>query len=428
MNSGPAPAWRYYGWRIAATLAVTETVSWGILYYAFAVFLVPMQEETGWSLALLTGAYSLALLLSGVAAPVVGRLLDRHGPRVLMTFGSLLGVVCLVAWSRVEGVIGYYLTWAGIGIAMSLTLYEPAFATLTRWFDRDRGRAMLVVTIAAGFASTIFLPLSGLLLERFAWRDAVLILAATLAVLTVPLHALVLRHRPEDLGLMVDGERSGEDEPSARSRLSHPGMDLRRVLRDQTFWWLAGSFVIQSFAGVAVIVILIPYLTSRGDDPAFAAAAAGLIGAAQVFARILATMFGKYVSTVTLIAAVFALQAIALGVLIGWQERPGILLAVLMLGAGRGAVTLMRPQLIADFYGRTHFGAISGTLAGFLTLAGSLAPIGIGLAYGVIGSYIPLLWGMAMMSLLATVAMLMAGHQRRRSALDSARYPDGAYS
>ena len=118
----------------------------------------------------------------------------------------------------------------------------------------------------------------------------------------------------------------------------------------------------------------------------------------------------------------------ALVVLIGWEARPGILLAVLMLGAGRGAVTLMRPQLIADFYGRTHFGAISGTLASFLTLAGSLAPIGIGLAFGVIGSYTPLLWAMATMSALATGAMLLAGQQRQRTVAESAQHPDRAYS
>jgi MFS family permease len=79
----------YYGWVIVAALGLTETVSWGVLYYAFSVFLVPMQRELGWSTGTLTGAYSLALLLSGLAAPLVGRWLDRHGPRMLMTAGSV---------------------------------------------------------------------------------------------------------------------------------------------------------------------------------------------------------------------------------------------------------------------------------------------------------------------------------------------------
>ena len=152
---------RYYGWVVAGTLAFTETVSWGVLYYAFTVFLVPMQVELGWSAATLTGAYSLALLVSGLAAPFVGRWLDRHGPRALMTAGSLLGALLVLAWSRVQDATAFYLVWAGIGLAMAATLYEPAFATMATWFERGRGKALLLVTLAAGFASTIFLPLSG---------------------------------------------------------------------------------------------------------------------------------------------------------------------------------------------------------------------------------------------------------------------------
>src|SRR5699024_282749 len=121
--------------------------------------LVPMQEEFGWSTTAITGAYSLALMVAGVAAPFVGRWLDRHGARGLMTAGSILGTVLIFAWARVETLPGFYLLWIGIGLATAATLYEPAFTVLTQWFDRGRTRAMLIVTVAAGFASTIFLPL-----------------------------------------------------------------------------------------------------------------------------------------------------------------------------------------------------------------------------------------------------------------------------
>ena len=122
----------YYGWRIAGTLAFTETVSWGVLYYAFAVFVVPIQEEMGWSPTAITGAYSLGLLVSALAAPLVGRWLDRHGPRALMTLGSTLGTVLLLAWASVEDLWVFYLVWVGIGLAMAATLYEPAFAVLAK--------------------------------------------------------------------------------------------------------------------------------------------------------------------------------------------------------------------------------------------------------------------------------------------------------
>ena len=223
---------RYYGWTIVWTLAVTETVSWGILFYAFAVFLVPMQRELGWSTPAITGAYSLALLVAMVLSPPLGRWLDRAGPRVPMTIGSVLGTVLLVAWSRVESLPAFYLIWAGIGVAITLTLYEPAFAVAATWFVRGRSRAMLALTTVAGLASTIFLPLAGWLTERLDWREALLALAVILGVMTIPAHALVLRRRPEDLGLLPDGEPPEPDRP-----LSPPeGVPLSRALRDPAYW------------------------------------------------------------------------------------------------------------------------------------------------------------------------------------------------
>ena len=115
-----------------------------------------------------------------------------------------------------------------------------------------------------------------------------------------------------------------------------------------------------------------------------------------------------------LTALVFALQAVTLVVLMGWQTRAGVLVAVLLLGAGRGVVTLMRAGLVAEFYGRTHFGAISGMLAFFLTGARALAPVGTGAAYTLAGGYEPVLWGMATVSALAALSMIRVGQQRQR--------------
>ena len=402
----------YYGWVIVGALALTETVSWGILFYAFSVFLVPMQRELGWSTATLTGGYSLALLVSGLAAPFVGRWIDRRGPRLLMTGGSALGASMVLAWSQVENLPAYFLLWAGIGLAMSATLYEPAFTTVTAWFERDRARAVLLVTILAGFASTIFLPLSAWLVDALGWRDALLALAVILAVLTIPPHALLLRRRPEDLGLETDGRPSTRSTPEPGREPIRPGVDLRAALRDHAFWWLAIAFSLETFASAAVAVHLIPYLTERGDGARFAAAAAGAIGAAQVVARIIATVFGGRLSQVALTGIVFALQAVAVGVLLEWRSPAGVLTAVLLLGAGRGVVTLMRAGLVAEFYGRAHYGSINGTLALFLTVARSLAPVGAGIAYVVADDYTPIYWSLAGFSLLAALSMVPVARNR----------------
>lgn len=398
----------YYGWVIVATLGVTETVSWGILYYVFSVFLVPMRADLGWSDATLTGAYSLALLVSGFAAPFVGRWIDRRGPRWLMTAGSLLGVALVLAWSRVGNELVWYLIWAGMGLAMSATLYDPAFTAVNPWFERNRSKAFLLVTLLAGFASTIFLPLAAWLEEVQGWQSALVTLAVILFLLTVIPHALFLRRRPEDLGLHPDGA-AAEPLPPETMPVEPSGMEVRAALRDPTFWWLAAGFALGTFSTVAVGVYLIAYLTDRGDGARFAAFATGLIGAAQVAARILATALGNRVSQITLTAIVFAIQALAMAILLKWEAEAGVLLAVLLLGMGRGVVTLMRPTLLADIYGRRNFGAINGALAFILNIARAIAPLAAGLAFGVLDSYTPVFWGLGVVSLLAGAFILGAG-------------------
>ena len=110
----------YYGWIQVGTLALTELVSWGILYYVFTVIQMPMQHELHWSRTAVTGAFALALLVAGITAVPVGRWLDRHGPRALMTLGSLLATLLVLALARVQTLPMFYLVWAGIGVAMAM--------------------------------------------------------------------------------------------------------------------------------------------------------------------------------------------------------------------------------------------------------------------------------------------------------------------
>ena len=397
---------RFYGWTITWTFALTETVSWGILYYAFSALLVPMQREFGWSAPAITGAYSLSMLVAGLAAPFVGRWIDVHGPRVLMTLGSIAGTLLVLAWAHVETLTGFYAIWVGIGLTSAATLYEPAFTALTHWFERDRAKAMLIVTIAAGFASTVFLPLTGWLVENWGWRSALTVLALILAVTTIPPHALLLRRKPEDLGVGPDGYQlttSGEEKrdlPDIRIT------DAVTAMHSAGFRWMTAAFFLQTLASIAISVHLIAFLIERGDGATFAATVTGLIGAAQVVARIFTTLLDQRLSLITLTAIVFLLQALAMVVLVVWPHPAGVVATVILLGMGRGAVTLIRPGLLADLYGRTHFGTINGIQTLVVAGARAIAPVATGAAYALGGGYTPVIWGLAVISLLSALAML----------------------
>ena len=414
-NAG-APPQRgfYYGWAIAGTLAVTETVSWGVLYYAFAVFLVPMQDELGWSRAAVTGAYSLGLLVSGLAAPLVGHWLDRHGPRGLMTIGSTAGTALLLVWASVENLLAFYLVWVGLGLSMAATLYEPAFAVLAKWFERGRARALLLVTLAGGLASTIFLPLSAWLVEAQGWRGALLALAAVLALLTILPHALVLRRRPEDLGLLPDGLRPAD--PPRRETVRAPNapsdeprsVSVGAALKGPAFWLLAGALSLGTLSQAAMYVHLIPYLAEAGYGLGSAATLTGLIGASQVLGRVVLTFLEDRLPRDAMMAGIFALQAAALVVLIGSQSPLGVLMFVLPFGAASGAVTISRALAVADFYGPAHYASIGGVVGMFVTGARTLAPVGAGAMSSALGGYAPVVWTLAAGSALASIAMFMA--------------------
>ena len=395
----------YYGWVLAVMLGVTQTITWGILYYGFSSFMPAMEAEMGWSRGQMSGALSLALLLSGLAAAPVGHWLDRHGPRLLMTAGSVVAVALLVAWSQVTSLLQFYLLWALIGLTMATVLYEPAFVVVTAWFERYRTRAMMVVTLMAGLASTIFFPIEAWLIEQQGWRTALLSLAGFLAITTILPHALLLRRHPEDVGQYLDGAEAPRAAHTAAASVRK--LSVLAALRQSSFRWLALAFSLNSLASIAVYTHLISYFHDRGYEATLAASVSGLVGAMQVVGRIILGVLGDRVPLRVNAAVVLGLQPLAFLALLLVPGLSGIVLFVVLFGASRGAVTLVRPSFVAEIYGRERYGTISGALAGFVMTATALAPIGAGSAYDLFGGYGPLLWTFSVLSALAAGVVLL---------------------
>jgi MFS family permease len=387
--------WRSRRWGIVGALSVTETISWGIVYYAFAVFLVPMQRDLGLSTAQLTGAFSLALLVSALAGIAVGRYLDRHSPRGLMTAGSIAATALVLAWSQVDGLAAVYALWIGLGLAMAAVLYEPAFTVIAKWFAdaAERRRALTALTLVAALASFIFLPLSQALIDAHGWRDALVILALILGASTIPLHALALR-RP----------------PTAHSRQhDHAAGSAAIALRSVPFWLLTGAFFLASLTGIAMTIHAIPYLLERGQDPAFAAFAVGLIGVSQIPGRVLFAGAAARLPRPAAIATVFATIAAGIVVVVGLPNDTALVIGFVLLGMGNGMTTLARAAAIADLYGPAGYGTIAGVMGAVTTVARAAAPVAAALCAAAVG-YGALLWTLAA---LATAAAALAYRAER---------------
>jgi MFS family permease len=345
------------------------------------------------------------MLLSGLAAAPVGHWLDHHGPRLLMTLGTVASVILLVVLSQVTSLIQFYVVWALLGLVMATVLYEPAFVVITAWFERKRTRAMMIVTLMAGLASTIFFPVAAWLIERLGWRPALLSLAAFLAVTVIVPYALLLRRRPEDIGQHVDGDSAAHAAQAAARRVRK--LSVGQALRQPSFRWLALAFSLNSVASIAVYTHLIAYMHDRGFEPTLAASLAGLVGAMQVVGRIILGALGDRVPLRVNAAVVLGLQPVAFLVLLLVPGLVGLAVFVILFGASRGAVTLVRPAFVADIYGRERYGTIAGALAAFVTIATAAAPLSAGAAYDFFGAYDPLLWTFATLSVVSSGLALL---------------------
>jgi predicted MFS family arabinose efflux permease len=387
-----------YGWVIVGAVSITETVTWGIIYYGFPVFLRPMEQDLHASRVAITAAFSIGLGVAALAALPVGRWIDRHGGRGLMTAGSCLATVLTFAWARVESLPALYGVWFLMGLAMAATLYEPAFAVVVSWFVRGRDRALLTVTLAAGFASTIFMPIEAWLLVRVGWRSALTILAVALAVITIPIHALVLQRGPA----------ATAGRPPGGTPASVPGMTLREAAGTLVFWVLFGAFFLGNFATAAVSVHLIPYLVERGYSATVAAAIIGWMGAVQVPGRLLFVPISAWLGARAMVASVFLGQALGLAELplIG---RLGALPFIVVMGASNGMSTLSRATSLAQIFGARHYGAISGAVALGANGARAVGPVGASLLLVGLGAYSSVFWLLAASLVVASLSVLIAG-------------------
>jgi MFS family permease len=377
--------------RVLAALCITEVVSWGSLYYAFPVALSAITTDTGWSASATTAAFSAGLVVSALAGIPVGRWLDRVGPRWVMTAGSLLAAPASAAIGLAPGFAWFVVAWLVAGVAMAAVFYQAGFAALTRWYGPARVRALTTLTLVAGLASTIFAPLTSLLLHHLSWRSTYLVLAGVLAVVTIPLHAWALT--PPWTPAPEHEHRDGVPAP------------VRSIVRSPGFLLLSGALTVTAFGMYAASLTLIPLLTGRGMSAGLAATTLGLLGAGQLLGRI---GYGPLTARTTPTArtvAILAASALAIALLAAVPgPLPLLIVLAVCAGAARGAGTLLQATVVADRWGSARYGALSGWFAAPITAAAALAPwAGTALAEAV-GSYPAMFAGLAVLVVAAAGA------------------------
>lgn len=358
--------------RVTATLCLTQVTGWGVLFYAFPVLAPRISADTGWSAPGLTTAFTLGQLTAAVVGVRVGRRLDRHGPRRLMAGGSALAALAVAMLATASSPAWFYVAWLVAGTAMAMVLYPPAFAAITRWHDdHDRLRALTVLTVAGGLASTVFAPLTAVLAAWLDWRATYLVLAGVLAALTIPAHLWGLRGPWPS--------RSNEHNPTA----PRP----RAVITSGSFAALTAALSLTALSAFAVIVNLVPLLAERGIGLTTAGIVLGLGGLGQVAGRLGFGPLHRHLPTRLTTGLVLVSLAVTTALLGLVDTLVPVVIVALLAGAGRGTFTLIQATAVTDRWGTRHYGHLSAVLTAPVTVAIALAPwVGARLAE-LLGSY-----------------------------------------
>ncbi|MGH9218476.1 MAG: MFS transporter [Vicinamibacterales bacterium] len=345
-------------------IGVGQLVNWGVLYYAFGVLLVPVEQSLGAPRWLVAGAFSLGLLVSAIAAPAVGRLADRGQGPVVMQAGGLIAAGLLIAWAVLPSIWTTYAVWSGLGLCMAAILYEPVFAIVGRAFRDadDRLRAIATVTVMGGLASTAFLPGTTFLVGRLGWQGATIALAIVIASTTLVVSRLSFRDLTFSRSELRDAVFGRDDERS----MAVPAPSLNRFV---------AGFALSSIVNSALASNIVAALIERRLTPSRAAFIGGLFGVMQLPGRVLMTNKSFTPGPFRLLFVSFALQIVGLLALTADGSQAAMWLGVTVFACGAGLTTLARPYLVLHVYGAERAGEINGAIARGQQLARSAGPV-----------------------------------------------------
>jgi len=402
--------WRKRPSTILWMLSLGQLITWGLVYYTFPLFVVPMEKELGWSRNDLYGALSAGLLVAGLCSIPVGAWIDRGHGRLLMTGGSLLAAVMMFAWSQTHSLAMFFGIWIGLGACQSVTLYEPAFAVVTRVYGPRFRQAIMVMTFVGGLASTFGIPFAQLLIDHIAWRPTLMVLAAINLGVAFFIH-----------WMFVPGPKE-EVVPISQVKKNSTGKSpLAAAIRVPAFWGLVVAFAGYGLAFSAMSFHLIPVLAERKVEMGVIMAIIALIGPMQVVGRVLLMAGQRHVSTIQLGAGIYFAFPLCMALLaMGISDVYGLILFAILYGVANGLLTILRGMAVPEFIGPEGYGVVTGALTMPTNIMRAAGPLAAAFAWSAYGNYTPVLWGLAAIMLVAAAGFAAAAVLSKRES----KYPE----
>ncbi|MBC8179431.1 MAG: MFS transporter [Deltaproteobacteria bacterium] len=373
----------FYGYNIVAAGFIIQAVSIGAMF-TYGIFFIEFQSEFGWSRATISGASSLAFLITGAIGVLAGRLNDRIGPRVLiMASGISLGLAYMLM-SRIQSPWQIYLLYGGLaGIGFS-THDVVTLSTVTRWFVKRRGMMSGIVKVGTGTGQFVVPLIVTILVAAYGWRNSYLIIGGVILVTLLSV-AQMMRRDPQGMGLLPDD--AGDEVSGAGNRDPEPDISLRAAARTSQFWIMCLSEFVTFLCLLTMIVHIIPHGTDIGLSLSTAAGVLSTIGGMSLLGRIVMGTANDRIGGKRSLIICYAVLICALTFLQTANQTWMLLLFAAIYGFAHGGFFTVMSPAIAELFGTGSHGAIFGVVLFSGMIGGAIGPLLTGRVFDVTGSY-----------------------------------------
>lgn len=399
----------YRGWWIVTAAFVTMSVCGATGVYAFSLFVKPLENDLLWTRTEIMLAFAIWSTAGGLAAPMVGRMVDRFGPARVIMVGALLASLSCAALGLMNTLWELYLAYTFLGVSAAATGSVPLSTMVSNWFVRRRGLAIGIMSAGVGVGGMVFSPLfGGWLIPALGWRPTYYIAGFLVMAVLLPLAALVMKTRPSDTDLTQYHETSAVAPPPARRSSWKAG--LGPVIRTKLFWLMALSFFFGAFSQLGLLQNQMPYLEDIGVPVATAAAALGAVGLFSTAGKLGVGWLCDRISARFVWAASLTLQTIGAGILMTMTPDSAgysLWLYAVATGLGMGGWLPTMSLLVSSNFGLASYGAIFGTIAFIFSAGQALGPAIAGLIVDATGSYQPVFLMLLAGYLIAAISILL---------------------
>lgn len=400
----------YYGWFVLIAAVIGMAIASGVSFWVFGYYVTPLEEEFGWSRTLLQTGISVSFLISGLASPLAGKVIDRWGPRRSIIWGTVFTCGSYVLLATTSSLFEWYLYFSINAFFRGFMFYIPFQVLISRWFDRKRGRAVGIM--AMGFSLGVFLvPVMQRIIDNVGWEASFIFAAIILAVFFLPIGLFIVRDHPHDKGLEVDGEPTPANGKASRPRILS-GLTVGQAIRTWNFWIIAFAFMTFFFGMFGWMFNGVPVYESYGISREAISNLVFIQGLGGIISRPAFGLLSERIPSIELasvgLAGIMAIGMVILLVLHQPMLYPAIGLFIFCWFIGSAGGPVLEPLILPKAFGLAHFGAIMGTMFMIETIGQSLVPTVGGAIYDITGSYDYLLLAFALCLVLGMVFFTLA--------------------